>query len=100
MKAIALTTPFDPGDLDTGKTYTHVRIKSVKIDLENSAVELDCEHGYYDDETWVAGKRFKDLTRKSHILTGDDFSGLFGSLLQTAFHQKLLDKTFYVGEVE
>jgi len=51
---ILLTTPFNPGDLDTG-TYERVRIISFNLDSVGKRLSLTCQYGNYVNEVWVAG---------------------------------------------
>lgn len=42
---INLTTAFNPGDLDPGKTYPHVVIPRIGMDIINQALTFDWEYG-------------------------------------------------------
>jgi len=52
---IRLTTPYNPGDLDPGKRYTHVDIPSFKLLRDAAAIEIEVRHGYDDGAGFVPG---------------------------------------------
>lgn len=52
---ILLTTPYDPGDLDT-QSYTHVQIRRFGLDLRRKAIDLEICYGYLDSGNFVEGK--------------------------------------------
>lgn len=52
---ILLTTAFDPGDLDPGKSYTHVKIVHLEHDVEGQAIRLICKRGYLAGGVFVVG---------------------------------------------
>lgn len=56
--SIALTSAFNPGDNDPGKTYTHMRACRYYYDGSSaeSAWHADFEYGFFDMTTWVKGK--------------------------------------------
>lgn len=53
---IQLTTPYDPGSLDPGKSYTHVQIKAFHFSLRNQEIELEVEYGYKENSVFTSGK--------------------------------------------
>lgn len=53
---IALTTPYDPGDLDPGQSYTHVRILRAVIDNTVPQVELTIVRGFLSGPDFVPGR--------------------------------------------
>jgi hypothetical protein len=52
---ILLTTPFDPGDQDPGKSYTHVMITRITLDVSVVRVLLEVTYGYLDGADWKDG---------------------------------------------
>jgi len=57
MATIVLTTPFDPGDYDSGVTnYGEVDVTDINISVKNQTIELRYEYGNTDGE-WVSGRK-------------------------------------------
>ncbi|HHH29053.1 MAG TPA: hypothetical protein ENK57_12015 [Polyangiaceae bacterium] len=56
--SILLATPYNPGDLDPGKSYTHVELDTFGVQLFARAIEFTFIHGYLDSATgaFVRGK--------------------------------------------
>lgn len=52
---LALTTSFNPGDHDAGKTYTHVKIGSMNVNPSGSSIIFSYTYGEYDGVTWTPG---------------------------------------------
>jgi hypothetical protein len=105
---IRLTTPFDPGDFDPGRSYTHVAITSHAV--WPTFIELRVVRGYLDPE-FVAGKleetlvtirdnpragttAFTDLMNREAV-GRERFSAVFSRLL----HQHLVSSGMYPGVV-
>lgn len=54
---INLTTPYNPGDLDPGQSYTHARIIEFRAALDAKILTICVVYGYLDGESeWVQGK--------------------------------------------
>ena len=52
---ILLDTPFNPGDMDPGKSYTHVDLVSYQPVKGDNMVYMSCMRGYVEDGRFVAG---------------------------------------------
>ncbi len=52
---ILLDTPFNPGDHDPGKSYTHLRMR-FEADGDKKIVTIDVSRGYIEDSKFVVGK--------------------------------------------
>lgn len=52
---IELTTAFNPGDSDPGKTYTHVRTVEVVLQARDQWIRVGMERLYLDGAEWVIG---------------------------------------------
>lgn len=50
---IELTTPYNPGSVDPGKTYTHVQI--VEFHKAEITLLLVCQYGYLVEGNWAVG---------------------------------------------
>jgi hypothetical protein len=120
---ILLTTPFNPGDLDPGKTYPRAKIYSMKwIDqipgeiqpavgvVSNILIELawgDLVDGA--PGTWFSGKA---APRKTFMVAGDDYTTMLQSLItpedsgliyagvKRVLYQYLIDKGLVAGTIE
>ncbi len=53
--AVQLTTAWDPGDFDAGKSYTHVAVTRVAENTESNSVQVQMTHGYLDAGVFVVG---------------------------------------------
>lgn len=53
---IELTTPFNPGDVEPGKTYTHMRAASFGMDARQARVRVSMDYIYDEAGTWTTGK--------------------------------------------
>lgn len=64
---IKLATPFNPGDLDPGRTYTHVRLDAMRIDYVNKFAVATFVRGYLDESTFSPGvhAKFDKIARNS-----------------------------------
>lgn len=52
---INLTTAFNPGDVDSGKSYTHVKIVEFRAHIEKKQITIISQLGYLDGGEWIAG---------------------------------------------
>lgn len=52
---ILLTTPYDPGSLDPGRSYTHARINEFRFAI-GRFIELRVARGYLDGGVFIEGK--------------------------------------------
>ena len=53
---ILLTTPFNPGDSDPGKSYTHARVVSVELNAKRMRVRVAVNYVYEDGGVWAYGQ--------------------------------------------
>ena len=86
---ITLTTSFNPGDADKGKTYDKLRIAYISIDPILKTVQLTLEVGSYDDEVWQPG-----VIGRQNLLIEESDTPSYSDLLELA---TLSEETF--GEV-
>lgn len=55
MKTILLTTPYDPGDNDPGKTYDRLSIQDFQLQDDGGGIGLMLRYGYIDNGAFKAG---------------------------------------------
>ena len=106
---LILTTPYNPGDLDSVE-YAEARIQRIDIVPGSNQIQLYVEHGNTVDGTWVAGL---DQAHKHHLVRdvgGDtDYTtmlsvvpngteNLYEAIKRVAY-QWLLDKGHFAGTV-
>jgi hypothetical protein len=53
---ILLTNPFNPGDMDPGKTYPYVKLSFIGIYLTNKQISLQWQYGDEVSGVWTPGK--------------------------------------------
>lgn len=53
---ILLTTPYNPGDLDPGVSYTHSELRLFSGDFRANAITFAFQHGYLDAGSFKWGK--------------------------------------------
>ena len=53
---IVLSTAFSPGDVDPGKSYTHLRIVEIRINTCKKSIGMLTQHGYMESGEWTPGK--------------------------------------------
>lgn len=53
---IQLTTAFNPGDMDPGKSYTHVQIHELRWDMPKKQMMVRVVRGYLESSNFVIGK--------------------------------------------
>ena len=71
---ILLTTPFDPGAFDPGKTYPRAQIIQFTVSPENEDIRVVVDFGDVDDGEWVSGAAREKL---NHILIqGADYTAI------------------------
>lgn len=103
---IRLETPFNPGDLDPGKSYTDVMIEDFTINLVRKRIRLVVARGYQSGGNWVRGKS----AILKHEITGDDYdavtslspfdpSSLLYDQVARALYEYLIDEGIYPGVV-
>lgn len=73
---ITLNTPFNPGDVDKGKTYNKLRIAYVSIDPLLKTLQLTVEVGCYVDEAWRIG-----VLGRKNLLVGEGDSPSYSELM-------------------
>jgi len=59
---IVLTTPYDPGDKDPGKTYSRAKIVCFTIDTEAKFVTFWFQYGDVVAGAWARGKSSPDIS--------------------------------------
>jgi len=74
---LLLTAAFSPGDLDPGKSYTHVKVLSFSMSIAHSVIEVTVERGYLDDGAWVKGEK---APTQRFVIKDDDYTTLVASL--------------------
>lgn len=53
---ILLTTPFDPGSVDPGKSYTHAKITRIDHKVDEKEIRLYVTYGYKLSGVWTPGR--------------------------------------------
>jgi hypothetical protein len=107
---IELTTPFNPGDADEGKSYTHVKIVKFSADLSNNLLTATVRYGYFNEEVWVDGVHIRGATLLGFTIEGADFVDIVSKMTSAAgvliydevareLNQHLLDKGYFQGTV-
>lgn len=112
---IQLTTPYAPGSLDPGQTYTHAKVRGYRVDRAGQFIELDTILGYLTAGLFTEGNcplgRFtvRDLQRPApgDALNHTNFSDLVGAdgvtgtdalaTFEGAADQYLIDQGIYPG---
>jgi hypothetical protein len=59
---INLSTPFNPGDHDPGKTYNKAKVQNILIDMMARKIDFTVTFGSVVDGEWVPGTGTKRLT--------------------------------------
>lgn len=71
---IALTTDFNPGDIDAGQTYSEAKIVEFRMGIENFRhITIMVEYGNTVNGNWVAGK----APLKSYTLVDAEYNTLY-----------------------
>ena len=105
---IQLNTPFDPGDMDPGKSYTHVEVDQIEFIRDRKRISFSVNRGYLVGGEFVRGT----ASRRANYLIQDegggseytDFMGTTpsGTLEQTValgLYTWLLAKGIYAGAI-
>lgn len=50
---VTLSTSFDPGSFDPGKTYGKIKVVEFILDLYRSEIRLTIGRGYVDGDEWI-----------------------------------------------
>lgn len=92
---VTLTTPFNPGDVDKGKSYDKLRIVYISIDPQLKTVQLTIEAGCYVNAEW-----HRSVLGRSNVVVGDeddpsytDIMGLVALEEETA--EELINRVMY-----
>ncbi len=85
---IALTAPFNPGELDEGHTYGRFAIHHYNTDVKNKVVSVYGHFEDFIDDAWVKAELVP--ARIFHI-SGDDYDSL------AALKPLSLEETLYEG---
>lgn len=103
---IQLTTPFNPGDLDPGKTYPIVKILDHTVDSRGGLITIHTAYGYLVDGVWQQGIMSRVETTQ---ISGQDYLDMGAEVpdgiksrhddTADALYQYLLDKGVYTGTV-
>jgi len=108
---ILLTTPYDPGSLDPGQSYTHCDATNVSFDTLQKRIHLSVQYGTVSGGELVPGKAnavpqviadeggATDYTDLTAILTTGSTEGCVDAF-RRALCQWLLDKGHAAGTIE
>lgn len=114
---ILLTTAFDPGDLDPGKSYTHVKIVHLEHDVGGGSIRMICKRGYLDGGDFVPGAVSPTMVHQvqdqpsleppgtdytslvSETVVSGDVGGLVYDVNAQHLYQYLLDQGAYAGTI-
>lgn len=103
---IRLTTVYNPGDVDPGRHYTHLRVRAATLDFQKNRVRVSCVYFYVKDERWrIGGAGGYEIA-----IDGDDFATVRkvrskkdGGIVQGFLHaieEYLLEKEVVKGTLE
>lgn len=105
---ILLTTAYNPGDADPGKTYPRVKIISFSLVPDDKYLDMQLEYGDVSEGNWVPGV----AKRIGKQITGAAFDSLAGGSLpldaneliydgaSRTLYQWLLDNNIFAGTIE
>lgn len=85
---VQLTTPFDAGDFDSSRQYTHARIVSFQADIQNDRSVARFMLGYMDQGAFVPGI-YHEKTFVTHEMNGEDGESFLAGASCVAFQQAL-----------
>jgi len=71
---ISLTTPWNPGNFDAGKTYVRAKITTFAVNLESKILRVVVDFGDMVEGEWVSGKA--PNKEKSITIRGEDFDAM------------------------
>jgi hypothetical protein len=101
---IQLTNPFNPGDVDAGKTYAQAKVVGVNVNVLGNSMRIDCSPGNTTEAVWVSGV----IGFKTLIIEGQAFGAIMGAIpvdetlhyaIVSRIYQWLLDEGIYVGTI-
>ena len=107
--SVLLTTAFDPGDLDPGKTYPRANIVMQQIAPESEQIVVNYQFGDMVEDAWVKGAASPDKVVR---ITGADYTALVASAANSqesykiyagakrVLYQYLIDKGILAGTIE
>lgn len=103
---IQLTTPFNPGDVDSGRTYPHVKVTEFHFYWTVGIIEVICQYGEQSGNTWSPGKvsnpaiRFTGTayTELVSTLCPDDTTPVYVAAY-AALYDKLITENHFSGTV-
>ena len=78
---LTLSKPFNPGDADPGKSYTHLHIEMLSYNSSAFAVQFGYAYGTLDDKQAFVPGRATGL--RSEVAIGDDLSKIRGEMAQS-----------------
>lgn len=102
---ILLTTAFNPGDIDPGKTYAQAKITWYRTHITQMYMEVHCELGNTVEGVWTPG------ATQDYIfpLAGEDFIALCSAVpeegetvyqtVSRLLYQWLLDEGKFIGTI-
>lgn len=105
---IQLSVPFNPGDLDPGKTYPQAKIKNINIDLDSKAIIISWTYGEEINNVWAVGSASKP---KEVWIRGDDYNTIIMSLISESdndiiyegikrvLYQYLINNNYLTGSI-
>jgi hypothetical protein len=77
---ISLTTPWNPGNYDAGKTYVRAKILHVNISPESKMIRVVVDFGDVVDGKWVSGKA--PDKEKPILIKGADYEAMVADIPQ------------------
>lgn len=71
--ALLLTTVFNPGDIDAGKTYSHLKIQDFDLHTSSKVINFFAEYGNESEGVWQRGAASPALDFQ---VTGPDYDAM------------------------
>lgn len=78
---IQLNTPFDPGDMDPGKSYTHVEVDQIEFSRDRKRVNFAVNRGYLVGGQFVRGAASR---RATYLIQDEEGSSEYTDFMATA----------------
>lgn len=75
---ILLTTPWNPGNFDPGKTYPYAKILTFTQSTENKWMRVAVDFGYMNEGVWSTGSA-KDK-EKMYTIRGEDYDTMIAAM--------------------
>jgi len=90
---IQLDVAFDPGDMDPGKSYTHVEVFRIEFDRNRKKVSFDVYRGYLESGEFVRGTASR---RQSYLIEDKEGDAAYAAFMDAAA-SGTLEQTVAVG---